>query len=383
MRVLARIIIPVVALSIILTSCKKNESATEPVPTDDDKWFTLPQLNQFVAAMTIYNGDLVVAGYFTKAGETTVHYIARWDGTTWYDLGGGVSAGSQSSTYILSLTVYNNKLIAGGHFTSAGGASANNVAAWDGTSWTPLGSGITVGTLTECVYTLAVYHGDLYAGGIFTAAGQETTSRIARWDGTSWHDVSGGIKNGYILTYVQALEVYNDRLIVGGNFTRAGSSPVNNVAAWDGVSWSSLDTGTTGGTIGGFIHGMEIFGGGLVAGGDFTKAGDVAATRIALWNDTSWTPVGSGVDGTVSCLTVFGSRLIAGGQFRNAGGGSANYIARWDGSGWQSMGSGVSGGDYGLTGVMAMAVYNSKLIVGGNFKKAGGKTVGYIAGWQD
>ena len=33
-------------------------------------------------------------------------------------------------------------LYAGGSFTAAGGVSANDVAKWDGTAWTPLGSGI-------------------------------------------------------------------------------------------------------------------------------------------------------------------------------------------------------------------------------------------------
>jgi len=40
-----------------------------------------------------------------------------------------------------ALTVYNNTLIAGGTFTTAGDVEANYIAAWDGFTWSALGSG--------------------------------------------------------------------------------------------------------------------------------------------------------------------------------------------------------------------------------------------------
>ncbi|MHC4160280.1 MAG: hypothetical protein ACYSSO_14540, partial [Planctomycetota bacterium] len=54
-------------------------------------------------------------------------------------------------------------LIAGGEFTVAGDVLANFIAAWDGNSWQPLGSG-----MNNRVYALAVYDGELIAGGSFT-----------------------------------------------------------------------------------------------------------------------------------------------------------------------------------------------------------------------
>ena len=44
--------------------------------------------------------------------------------------------------HVYALTVYNGNLIAGGYFTTAGGTSANYIASWDGTAWSPLGSGM-------------------------------------------------------------------------------------------------------------------------------------------------------------------------------------------------------------------------------------------------
>ena len=41
--------------------------------------------------------------------------------------------------------MYGNLLIAGGDFTSAGGAPAVHIAAWDGAGWSALGTGISGG----------------------------------------------------------------------------------------------------------------------------------------------------------------------------------------------------------------------------------------------
>jgi hypothetical protein len=42
---------------------------------------------------------------------------------------------------VLALAIFNNYVMAGGFFSTAGGVSANNIARWDGTAWSALGSG--------------------------------------------------------------------------------------------------------------------------------------------------------------------------------------------------------------------------------------------------
>src|SRR5262245_55045382 len=76
-------------------------------------------------------------------------------------------------------------LVVGGTFRVAGGVIANNVAAWDGSAWQPLGSGMSGGFPTQ-VLALAVYNGELIAGGYFRTAGGASANAIARWDGTAW-----------------------------------------------------------------------------------------------------------------------------------------------------------------------------------------------------
>lgn len=87
---------------------------------------------------------------------------------------------------------------------------------------------------------------------------------------------------------------------------------------------------------------------------------------------------GKGLNGKVSALVVDGSgNLYAGGDFTKAGGVTVNYIARWNGAGWSALGSGMNGP------VSALAVdSNSALYAGGAFTRAGGIAVNNIAKWN-
>ncbi|MFQ6009174.1 MAG: FlgD immunoglobulin-like domain containing protein, partial [Candidatus Zixiibacteriota bacterium] len=69
-----------------------------------------------------------------------------------------------------------NSLIAGGGFGTAGGVVASNIAAWDGLSWSSLGSG-----MNDEVYTLTVHDNKLIAGGDFNVAGSKVSAYLAAW----------------------------------------------------------------------------------------------------------------------------------------------------------------------------------------------------------
>ncbi len=79
------------------------------------------------------------------------------------------------NSVVLALAASGSDLYAGGFFTTAGGYPANHIAKWNGTCWSPLGSGIN-----EAVDVLAVSGGNLYAGGRFTTAGGKVSAYVAR-----------------------------------------------------------------------------------------------------------------------------------------------------------------------------------------------------------
>ncbi|MBI4930662.1 MAG: hypothetical protein HY841_07860 [Bacteroidetes bacterium] len=151
-----------------------------------------------------------------------------WNGTNWDSLGSGM--GGVANAFVRALAMYNGELYAGGYFTTAGGNPANYIAKWNGITWLPVGTG-----MNDQVSALAVYNGELYAGGLFTVAGGNPANYIAKWNGTTWLPVGTGVDD-MVLTLLE----YNGKLYTGGWFTNAGSNPANYIASWDGSTWSSV-----------------------------------------------------------------------------------------------------------------------------------------------
>src|SRR5262249_23542673 len=122
-------------------------------------------MNSWVNALAVSGSNLYAGGAFTNAGGTAANYIAKWDGSNWSPLGSGVSG------EVWALAVSGTDIYAGGYFTDAGGAAANYIAKWNGSTWTTLGGGVAGRDNiyhSPVVYALAVSDNDLYAGGIFT-----------------------------------------------------------------------------------------------------------------------------------------------------------------------------------------------------------------------
>lgn len=323
-----------------------------------------------VQAMTVYNGDLIIGGAFTGIAGVVANRIARWDGSIWQSLGSGMSGDpEQTDCSVSALVVHNGTLIAGGNFTTAGGLTADSIARWDGYDWQPMGSGMAGYDSYTRVFALTEYRGDLIAAGCFLTADGGDVNHIARWDGSAWQPLAGGMSGSTEETFVHALIVYNDELIAGGEFEYAGDVKVNSIARWDGTTWCSLGTGVNTG-----LYDLAVFNGELVAGGWFTIAGGVTAEGIARWNGSVWQPLGGWTDNAY-VLAVYNGELIVGGMFENGGSVGADYIARWNGLNWQSLGSGMN------SRVDALTAYNGELIVGGDFTTAGGHVSAYLARW--
>jgi hypothetical protein len=136
--------------------------------------------------------------------------IAKWDGSSWSELGAAPRSGIGGWVY--ALAVSGSELYAGGHIDTAGGHAANHIAKWDGSTWTALGSG-----MNSAVRALAVSGSDLYAGGDFTTAGGDAANYIAKWDGNSWSALGSGLSD-----VVRALAVSRSDLYAVGDFTTAG-----------------------------------------------------------------------------------------------------------------------------------------------------------------
>jgi hypothetical protein len=337
-------------------------------------WSSLgPGMDGQPSSLAVSGSDLYAGGEFTNADGISANYIAKWDGSSWSALGSGMGGGNVEDPAVRALAALGSNVYAGGWFTSAGGSPANYIAKWDGSSWSALGSGMATSSSDSAVIALAVSGSDLYAGGQFDTAGGAPANNIAKWNGSSWSALGAGVSGGGVL----ALAVSGSNLYAGGDFYTAGGIVANGIAKWDGRAWSALGSGVSG-FLTGYVYALAVSGSNLYAGGTFTTAGGAPANYVAKWNGSSWSALGSGMNDYVYALAVSGSDLYAGGLFYAAGGIPAHSIAKWDGSSWSALGSGM-GGFFSHPSVNALAVSGSDLFAGGFFTTAGGKASAYLA----
>src|SRR5262245_23586557 len=136
-----------------------------------------------ISALAWYQGRLYAAGWFQdpngSAGASAA-LVKVWDGRGWQ--AAGHEAARATFDAVRSLTVYGGELVAGGwfHSTSNFNGPATWYESWNGTRWSPLGSGQPTSNLQR----LRVIGNDLFALGLFNGDHQYG---IARWDGTAWH----------------------------------------------------------------------------------------------------------------------------------------------------------------------------------------------------
>ena len=363
-------------------------SANYVAKWNGSSWSALgPGLNNSVYALVVSGTNLNAGGDFTKAGTSTVNCIAKWNGSSWSTLSTGMSGAGNDGNgpYVNALAVSGANLYAGGDFTKAGAATANYIAKWNGSAWSALGGGISgAGSDGSGPYVnaLAVSGTTVYAGGEFTTAGSATVNSIAQWNGTVWSALGSGMSMGddYYVSYVYALGVSGNTVYAGGAFNTAGGVTADSVAEWNGSSWSGFGSGMNS-----FVSALAVVGNTLYVGGDFiTVAGGISANYIAQWNGSSWSGLSSGMDSDVFALAVLGTNLYAGGDFSTAGGVSANCVAQWNGSAWSAMDLGVSGAGSDGYGpyVNALVVAGTNLYAGGDFSAAGVVSASNIAQWN-
>ncbi|MBS1688717.1 MAG: T9SS type A sorting domain-containing protein [Bacteroidetes bacterium] len=151
--------------------------------------------------------NIYVAGAFSNnANDTSAElYVAKWNGTNWSEVGTGVAL-----TYYHGETIYalqedvSGNLYAAGSFTNS--RHKYYVAKWDGTTWSELGNGTNALNANGMIHSMCFdKKGNMYAAGFFTdttanlsnptlnATTGLVTSRdtihpyyVAKWDGTTW-----------------------------------------------------------------------------------------------------------------------------------------------------------------------------------------------------
>lgn len=306
--------------------------------------------NHTVYSTTFYKNELYITGDFLSVDSTPAQRIAKFNGTNWLPLKGGLDTSGSS------LAVFQNELYVAGSFDNVDGVQSHSFTKWNGSHWFVIPS-----TLFNVQY-LKSTPSFLYVGGSFPMMGNVTVNYIAKWDGTNWFALGSGVDN-----FVEAIEIVGSNVYVGGSFLKTGDGLLNvsRIAMFDGNNWKALGNGTNGDVRAIASNGVDVF-----IGGAFTNVGGVAGTnRIARWNGTQWFALSSGL--TTSYVTSFvfiASDLWIGGAFSGS-------LKMWNGNSFLNPGSGV--------GSSIETLYykqdTSELYFGGSFTTAGGISSNRIA----
>ncbi|MFO0857856.1 MAG: hypothetical protein U0640_10920 [Phycisphaerales bacterium] len=327
---------------------------------------------------------IIVAGAFSGFGDRRAErFMMRdWNGWTTLPTPGLLSAPSPLDNPARNpivkcsyVEVGNNVLFAGENFSS--------VLRWNGTTWSSLPSSTALGFYN--VGTGAVDPGDIFSvtklqDGTIIAAGSfnppsfnqfvPVFNHIARYTGSAWAAMGDGFSPPFSTKVYALLPLSNGDLIAAGTFSQSGSTPMQNIARWDGTTWSQFAGGITGSSVRALL---QLQSGDIIAGGLFTAAGGVPASNIASWDGFAWHSLGSGTNGQVNTLADRYGTILAGGTFTSVDGIPANRIASYFNSVWSPIREGVtpeSGSTFASVNVIEVTELDH-IFVGGSFSRAG------------
>lgn len=366
------------------------------------------------------------AGWFTTAGGVDAMSLAKWDGASWSQVGGGLNAGLPR--FVSNLLPFDDgsgfKLFVVGSFDDVGGQPANGIATWDGSTLAPL--------IPPFDPVSATAHNDGTGPALFFS-GNAATRGVYKWDGSSFTALPGDFQfaPSTLLSVVGHASV-PDGLYAGGGFTTIDGSPVNRLARWDGASWAEVP-GWTGGTILTMYFDPVAGGSGLVLGG--SDPVDSAKGYLASWNGVGWderaypggriqaivpflaglpfgqivggfgvdgandlylcdvlsvTPLGFDIDGNINTLIGdLSTEMLAGGTFLEFGGANAARLAHFinDGNGFRPLGN-ASVGNSPTSTSNAMTTWDPpgaagpQLVIGGSMVSVGPLRANRVAAWD-
>lgn len=167
-------------------------------------------------------GEVYIGGRFeggSVANETNNFFKYDRIAGEWKSVANNIKTRNDG---INQMVIYNDTLIAAGKFSSAGGTQVSNIAKFDGTNWSFLGSSNgTEGSNGE-INALEIINDNLYVAGDFTEVGGQFTGSIARWkSGEGWGGIGSPFSNGE----TEYLKAYRDGLVAVGK-TQTGDSVV-------------------------------------------------------------------------------------------------------------------------------------------------------------
>jgi trimeric autotransporter adhesin len=275
-----------------------------------------------------------------------------------------------------TLTIADDKIYIGGTFSYVG-LSTGNLAAIDSSSGAPDTSFPRVAGQVLAIAPDG--SGGWFIGGSFTAIGGIPRQNLAhiRADKTldpAWNPGVSGDSQSSRPPGVFTLQVSNNTVYIGGNFTSAGGQPRNYLAALDATTGAPKAWNPNPDI---WVYSMALSGSTLYISGLFTSVAGQSRNYLAAIDATtgaltSWNP---NANSPVNVVAVHNNIIYAGGSFSTVGGASRNNLASLD----PTTGQATSWTPNPDAGVLALAFAGNSLYVAGYFAAVGGQSRNYIA----
>jgi hypothetical protein len=181
-----------------------------------------PTSKPFINAMTVYKGQLYIAGeFYARTGSDSVTNIARYNGSTFSRCASNNEYGTNGS--INDLFVLRDTLYAGGSFSKAGTLSSPGLIGWDSVNW--IGQSFTSAVIGKfCAYQNRL---------TFTVSdSQQVFNKVII------KNIGGGyslIPGGILISQISDLEDFGSELWLSGNFSVNGQGTT--LVKFTGSNW--------------------------------------------------------------------------------------------------------------------------------------------------
>lgn len=306
--------------------CANGTSLVGLARVHDGTWSAPPSVGSPFAyysdadcIVTLADGSLAATGF----GGLPQCSIGIWNGQAWQ-----VPASTFDWFVRAIAQMPDGNLVVGGEFTRVtGGPNAYRTAKLVNGTFQPLSAQYVSNTVRSL---LAMPDGSIVAGGEFTTVDTTFVGHVMRFASGSWQPLGQGLGNGYYDTVNALVQLRDGSIVAGGRFQIPGVGGTSALARWDGSTWAPLGGGVAGGIGPTTVNALLVLPDGqLVIGGDFTTAGGVPMQGLARWNGAGFAPVGPGVDGAVFALALApNGDLLVGGDFQRSGGTIAGHLAQ-------------------------------------------------------
>ena len=344
--------------------------------------------------------------------------LARWDGDAWRSLDDGsrrvlgswfrpAVCGDEGPLAVWdaehqTLAADGERVLVGGSFPGAAGVLSQSVIIGGGTEadpWSPQGPvGLGLGGWPERVAAGGPDCALHALGDLSHAGGQPVSSHLIRFDGDHWTE-EGEAMPADLYCPALAVDAEGDALVGcigpppdqgsggGGVVLRARDGAWERIAAADtlgpvyamkagpdGRVWIAGGSATGDSGYVARLDGdeVEVIEDGfdlpvflvdpgaddVLVTGDFTRVGDLAASRIARWDGSGWSALGDGLPSAVTAVAHDANRVYV--STLDAGGGGGFLLGSFDGEAWTELAS----AETGLTPVPSFS-FNAMRPVGG------------------